>query len=95
MKKILLIVLILMMTVSNSLSATHYIPIDTDIGSVFMPHSKHIELIKCSTCHDFNGKIKAIKSKHELCLSCHVTYNKAFKEELAPFKCERCHGYEV
>ncbi len=64
------------------------VKLDNKFGAVFIPHSLHVELYNCATCHGDNvpGKIdKTKKQFHAMCRGCHA------KIEAGPTKCGACH----
>jgi len=62
--------------------------LENDFGAVFVPHSQHVEMYSCDTCHPTvtPGKIdKTKKEFHALCRGCHAD------EKSGPTKCRGCH----
>lgn len=64
------------------------VKLENNFGPVFVPHSLHVELYDCSTCHGDGvpGKIEKTKKQfHATCRGCHA------KIEAGPTKCGACH----
>ena len=57
-------------------------------GTVIVPHSTHVQLFSCDTCHTTMPPGKIVKTKrefHNLCRKCHK------EMKAGPTKCRACH----